>query len=519
MGLVENKIGDVERFDEIISIMAEQGLGVLLDELDLFHRVSVTQKFSREKVPPPERLRETFEQLGPTFIKFGQIMAERPDVVPERYVEELEKLQDDVPGFESEKAKQIVDEEIGLDKFENFEEEHLAAASIAQVHRATLNSGEEVVVKIRRPGIKDQIERDLEIIEFLAKRGIKRSDYLSDVQLLNAVKEFARWTRQELNLKREARNGELLAENLSDEENIKIPEIYAEMTTQKVMVMEYVDGIKSSKTEKLREMDIDNKKLAETAIRSSLKQILRDGFFHADPHPSNFLVREDGTLIMIDFGMMGNLTKDTRENMALMILHSLREDVDKAFDDLKRMGHVQSDADEQALKAELEEKILLIQNANLEEVSFTGQFLDMTIQASRHGVIMPQSLVLMGKSMVTMEGIGMAVYPEYEINDQFKKTIKEILRDDFKPEKLMKELSLDLVENKDLITELPSKLNELTEKEDTEVKVVNEGGDNRTLEAGLIISSAFLVTQGQKELIALGALEMAFAAYLFNKNN
>lgn len=217
--------------------------------------------------------------------------------------------------------------------------------------------------------------------------------------------------------------------------------------------------------------------------------------------------------------MMGNLTKDTRENMALMILHSLREDVDKAFDDLKRMGHVQSDADEQALKAELEEKILLIQNANLEEVSFTGQFLDMTIQASRHGVIMPQSLVLMGKSMVTMEGIGMAVYPEYEINDQFKKTIKEILRDDFKPEKLMKELSLDLVENKDLITELPSKLNELTEKEDTEVKVVNEGGDNRTLEAGLIISSAFLVTQGQKELIALGALEMAFAAYLFNKNN
>ncbi|QKQ97940.1 hypothetical protein GKQ38_00175 [Candidatus Nanohaloarchaea archaeon] len=518
MGLLENKVEDVERFDEIITIMAEQGLGIFLDEIDMLDRVPITKKFSRKKVPPPERLRETFEQLGPTFIKFGQIMAERPDIVPEEYTEELQKLQDDVPGFDSEKAREIVDEEIGLEKFENFEEEHIAAASIAQVHRATLEDGSDVVVKIRRPGIKEEVSRDLEILEFLAHRGVKNSSFLEDIQLLRAVKEFSRWTRQELNLKKEARNGELLAENLSDEDNIKIPDIYTEMTTEKAMVMEYVDGVKSSDTEALKNMEIDNEKLAGTAIRSSLKQILRDGFFHADPHPSNFLVREDGTLIMIDFGMMGNLSKDTRENMALMILHSLREDVDKAFEDLKRMGHVQDDADEEALKAELEEKILLIQNANLEEVSFTGQFLDMTIQASRHGVIMPQSLVLMGKSMVTMEGIGMAVAPEYEINDEFRDTIKQILRDDFQPEKLMEELSLDIVENRDLITELPSKLNELTEQKETEVHVENQQNDSRTLEAGLIISSAFLLTQGRKELIALGALEMLFAAYLFHTN-
>ena len=517
MGLIEKEIEDVERFNEIVTVMAEQGLGVFLDEIDLTHKVPLTKKFSRDKVPPPERLRETFERLGPTFIKFGQIMAERPDIVPQRYVEELEKLQDDVPGFESEKAKQIVEEEIGLDKFQNFEEEHLAAASIAQVHQATLENGEEVVVKIRRPDIKKQISQDLEILEFVAKRGVKRSSYLSDVQFLSAVKEFSRWTRQELNLKREARNGELLADNLSDEENVKIPEIHTELTTEKVLVMEYIDGVKSSDTEALERIGVDSEELAETVVRASLKEILRDGFFHADPHPSNFLIQEDGKMVMLDYGMMGKLTQDTRKDLSLLILHALREDVDKAFEDLKRIGHVQEDADLEPLKAELEDKILLIQNSSLEEVSFTRQFLDITIQASRHGVIMPQSLVLMGKSLVTMEGIGLSVCPDYEINEEFRSTIKDILKDDFKPEKIMEELSLDLVENRDLITELPSKINKMTETGDSEVNVeVEQSGENNTLMAGLVISSAFLMTQGQRSLIGIGVAELLFAAYLFH---
>ena len=516
MGLMEKEIGDVERFNEIVTVMAEQGLGVFLDEIDLTHKVPLTKKFSCDKVPPPERLRETFERLGPTFIKFGQIMAERPDIVPQRYVEELEKLQDDVPGFESEKAKQIVEEEIGLDNFESFEEEHLAAASIAQVHRATLENGEEVVVKIRRPGIKEQISRDLEILEFIAKRGVKRSDYLSDIRLLESVEEFARWTRQELNLKEEARNGELLAENLANEENVKIPEIYTDLTTEKVIVMEYMEGVRITNEKALKEMNIDAEELAATAVRSGLKQVLRDGFFHADPHPSNFLISPDGKLVMIDFGMMGRLSRDLREDIGLMIIHSFREDVEKAFKDLKRIGTVQEEANEEAVKSKLEEKILMMQNSSLEEASFTGQILEITIHASRNGIIMPQSLVLMGKSLSTVEGIGMTVYPDYRINEEFRKVTKEILLDDFKPDKIIEELSLDLVENRDLITELPTKINKMTESTEREVDVEVEQQQNKTVIAGLILSSAFLMTQGQRTLIGIGAAELLFAAYLFH---
>lgn len=520
MGLIDREIEDVGRFNEIVTVMAEQGLGVFLDEIDLTHKVPLTQKFSREKVPPPERLRETFEKLGPTFIKFGQIMAERPDIVPQRYVEELEKLQDDVPGFEPEKAKQIVEEEIGLDSFESFEEEHLAAASIAQVHQATLESGEEVVIKIRRPGIKENIGRDLEILEFLAKRGVKRSSYLSDVQFLSAVKEFSRWTRQELDLKREARNGELLAENLSDEENVKIPEIYTDLTTEKVMVMEYIDGVSIGNTRELEEMGVDVKKLADTAIRSGLKQVLRDGFFHADPHQSNFLVEEDGKLVMIDFGMMGRLSKDMRKDVNLMILHFIREDATKAFKDLERIGHVAEDANEEVVKSELQDKMLVIQDANLEEVSFASQFLRLATTASRNGITMPQSLILMGKSLSTVEGIGMTLCPEYEINEEFRTTIKEFLKQDFGPEKIIEEVSLDLMENRDLITELPSKINKITENGDRDVNVeIEQSKDNSTLIAGLVISSAFLMTQGQRPLIGIGVAELLFAAYLFQCRN
>ncbi|MFB6193132.1 MAG: ABC1 kinase family protein [Candidatus Nanohaloarchaea archaeon] len=516
MGLVENEVEDAERFNEIIHVLADEGLGIILDELDLTHRLPASKKLKRNKEPGPERLRETFEELGPTFIKFGQILAERPDIMPEEYTGELENLQDDVPGFDSEKAKEIVDEEVGLENFQEFEEEHIAAASIAQVHRATLKSGEEVVVKIRRPEIKEEVTTDLEILEFLAKRGVKRSDRLSDMQLLKSVKEFSRWTREELNLKKEARNGERLSENLSDQEGIKIPEMYTDLTTEKVLVMEYIDGVKVSNLEALEELEIDPKEVATNAMKGGLKQILRDGFFHADPHQSNFLIQEEGNLVLIDFGMMGRISDDQRKDLGLLILHMLREDTEKALDDLKRIGHVQDDADLNYIKTKLEEKNRLLQNASIGEESLTEQVIELTIESSRHGIVMPQSLILAGKAMVTVEGVGMTIYPDYRIGDEFKETVRNILQEEFKPEKLMEELSLDMIENRDLITELPSKLNSMAEKKESQVKVVNQQR-TQAVTAALILSSAFLLTQGRTTLTLLGAAEILLAAHLFHQ--
>lgn len=517
MSIIENQVEDVKRFDHILKVMAEEGLGFLIDEVNLSHRLPLSKRMRRNRLPPPERLREAFEELGPTFIKFGQIMAQRPDVVPKEYADELEKLEDDVPAFDSSRAREIVDEEVGMDKFESFDDEPVAAASIAQVHHAVLRNGDEVAVKIRRPGIKEEIERDLDILAFLAKRAENHVDRFRKVRAHETVSQFASWTREELNLKREAKNADILRENLENEDNIRIPEMYSSMTTERVLVMEYVEGVKSNDAEALDEMNIDRERLAKTAIRSGLKQVIRDGFFHADPHPSNFLVDSDGNIIYLDFGMMGKLTTDMRRDLGLLIVHALNEEVDKCMEVVKRIGTVREDADLEGLKEEIEEKILVIRNTTLEEHSLTGQLLDITIKATRKGVVMPPSLVIMGKSLVTMEGIGLRVYPDFQITDEFESTVKQILKDDYDPKKIAEEFTVDLMENRDLLTQLPSKLNAMTESKEREIRIVNEQEPrDKPLAAGLVIAASILLLQAVPSdlALAIALLELIGAAWL-----
>ena len=520
MSIIEEEVENIRRFDEILKVLSEQGFGFILDELDLNHRLPLYSRFKpdRNKIPPPERLRETFEELGPTFIKFGQILSQRPDIVPREYIKELEKLQDQVPPFKGEKARQIIEEEVGMENIQDFNAEPVAAASIAQVHEARLNNGDKVALKIRRPGIEKQIRQDLEILEFLGGRA-ERINKLEKIKLQKSIKAFSRWTKQELNLKREGRNAEILRGNLADEDRIKIPEVYQEFTTEKVLVMEYVDGVRSSNLEALEKLDIEREELAETAIRAGLKQIIRDGFFHGDPHPSNFLVSDEGELVYIDFGMMGRLTKDTRKNLGLMIIHALDEDVEGTLEVFKNIGHITEDADIEGLKAEIEDKILLIKNSTIEEHSLTSELLDITIKATQKGIVMPPSLVLMGKSLLTMEGIGLRVYPEYQINEEFNDNVQKMLKDQYSTDDMLSELKLDLIENSDLITELPSKLNKLTERNDREVKVVKESSSSSQsiIAAALIVSSTLILAQTlqQEYLVYLAGIQIFIAWTLY----
>lgn len=527
MSVLEQEIADVRRFEEIVQILFEEGFGLVLSRLNLLHWVPLMDRLftATRRVPPPERARHTFERLGPTFIKFGQILAQRPDLVPEAYRKELAKLEDSVEPFDAEQARQVIADELGDpdEIFQEFEDEPIAAASIAQVHRATLSTGEDVVVKIRRPGIKEQIETDLDILTSIAKHGERHSERLRKMRAHKYMAEFAQWTQDELDLKKERRNAQILQENLAEEDRVKIPDVYPSYNTEKVLVMERVDGVKCDNMAALEEMDVSGEEIAHTAIRAGLKQTVRDGFFHADPHPANFLINEDGQIVFLDFGMMGKFSRTTRRNLGLLFLHAANEDVDAAIDTVQRMAEIEDDADLEGLKQDVEESILLVRNSTIEDESITVALMDIAVKAANRGVHMPSSLMIMGKSLLTMEGIGMTLYPEFQVSDEIERMMRDILWEMNNPRQMMQTALIDVMENRDLFLRMPSQLNKLLDNlsTDSSTTVSVSGPDYRPaiIVAALLVASTVLFMEAlpAQELLYVGAVQLIVAALLLLK--
>lgn len=515
---VKQEIADAERFEEILNILAENEASHLIRKLGLSDHLPVKHRHRKEK-PSPERLREIMEELGPTFVKFGQIMAQRPDIVPREYIEELEKLEGDVKPFSSQKARDIVDSEIGLDTFDEFNEEPIAAASIAQVHKAWIDE-EKVAVKIRRPGIKEKMRTDIDLMKYMASKGEKHSEKLEKMHISDIIDEFADWTLDELDLEQEASNAQAFQKNLEDEENLKVPDVYPENTTEKVLVMEFVEGIKCTNKEEMDKLDIDRKKVAETGIRAGLKQTIRDGFFHADPHPSNFLVQEDNSLVYLDFGMMGTITPKTKDQMGLILMHTLNEDIEGAMSLIREMAYYEEDADFEGLKQDIEQKMLELRNTSLKDNSITSSMLEITVSASEKGIHMPSSFVLVGKTLLTLESIGLAVYPEFKIREEYSDMAQKMLLKNNRPQDLIQSLAIDLVQNKELISKAPSKINQtiesINQKQRKEI-VHEKASENRKalIATGLLISAGLFafnasIPSSAMTLITVSEIILAF---------
>ena len=525
MNRLEQEVEDLERFREITKKLAEEGFGFLLDKINLWQHVPVAKRIrhSRETQPGPERLRETIEDLGPTFIKFGQIMAERPDIVPKKYADELKKLQDDVPAFDSSTAMQIVDEEVGLDSFTNVEKKPMAAASIAQVHRATLETGEDVVLKIRRPGIKAEIKEDLDILKFLSHKAEKHFSSMRQAKLLKLVTEFGRWTTDELDLKRELENAEIFRKNLEEYDNLQVPKTWPELSTERVMTMEYIEGVKPTEIESLEEYDIEPEELAEITIEAGFKQVARDGFFHADPHPSNFKLQKDGTIYYLDFGMIGEVPKDLRDKLTLMFIYAMREEAGEMVRTMKDIGYVEDDVKLERIEEEAGDKLLRIKNSSISDISITKEFLDLIIFAGQNGLHMPITLSLVGKNLTTMEGIGMEIYPDFKPNDKYNDLGIQILKDNNDPEDLSEEIMLDLLENKEELTHPASFVKDNIQKmggnKSSIPGKIQPSIDIELLPAALIISSTALILGSTLDprLLYIGIAQLAVGLALYLK--
>jgi ubiquinone biosynthesis protein len=459
----------LKRSRQIMAVLVKYGLDYFIDhsKINLLAKIRKKPK-DYQAFTLPERLRLVLEELGPAFIKFGQILSTRPDFLPPAFIRELEKLQDQVPAFDSFQAQKVIEQELGksIDKlFKHFEAKPVAAASLSQVHKAVLPSGEIAAVKIQRPDIKEIIELDLEILKDLVGLLENRlhNGWIYHPKLM--VAEFEKAIKKELDFTNEAHNFEKFRINFKDVEHIKAPKVYWNMTTTKVLTMEFIEGTKINEIIQEKYKGIfDPVEVAKRGAEAVLKQILEDGFFHADPHPANLFVQPPATIVMLDVGMVGYLDEETIINGARLLQAIVNKNLDQTLRSLENLGVIIKEFDRNLLRQDLKElfdRYLGIPLKNLEISKVSQDILEIMV---RHNLVLPANLVLMIKALSTVETTGRQLYPDFDMLSTAKPFVKKLLRKRFVPQELLKKSEIIFQESIELIEQLPQDLIDILRK-------------------------------------------------------
>ena len=459
----------VKRSRQIISVLIKYGLDYFIDQAKISFWLKIKKKSRKvQELIPPKRLRLALEELGPTFVKFGQILSTRPDFLPPDFIKELEKLQDEVPPFSSFQAKKIIEKELNKplgELFKKFETKPIAAASLSQVHKAILPNNEVVAVKVQRPGIKETIELDLKILEDLAGFLENRlyNGWVYQPKLI--VKELKKAIKREIDFTNEAYNFERFRINFKDIEYIKVPKIYWEMSTSKVLTMEFIKGTKVDEiTQEKYKNVFDPKKVAKRGAQAILKQILEDGFFHADPHPANILVQPPATIVMLDVGMVGYLDKETILKIAKLLQAIIDKNLEQIINCLENLGVVIKEINKNSFREDLKELLDRYFGVPLKRLEIKKISEDMLKIMVEHHLSLPSSFVLMLKALSMEESIGKKLDPDFDMISTAKPFVKKILRKRFMPQELLKRSSILFQESLELIEELPRDLIEILHK-------------------------------------------------------
>ena len=414
-----------------------------------------------EKHTRPERLRMALEELGPTFIKLGQLLSTRPDFIPTRYLAELTKLQDNVPPFSFAEVEEIFFAETAKkpgELFSRFEEEPIAAASIGQVHQATLKDGQDVVVKVQRPDIEQIIAVDLEILAHLASLAEMYFEEVQGHRPSSIVEEFARTLESEIDYTVELSNIQRFASQFVDNPAIHVPRVYRELSSQRILTMENIKGVKASKVEQLREKGMDLRLIAERGCNLIMEQIFVHGFFHADPHPGNIFILPDNVICFIDFGMMGRLSLQNREDFTDLLLHIIARHERKLTDSVLKLTNHYGEVDRDALTrdlAEMLDRYLYLPLKELEAGKILYQLLELV---SRHKIYFKPNLYLMMKAISTVEGVGQMLDPDLELIRLAEPFMRRIKNDRLRLSRIADETGLTTSEYLELIRELPDEL-------------------------------------------------------------
>jgi ubiquinone biosynthesis protein len=409
---------------QIAEVLARYGLDYLANAVGP-DRLIARERALRGLQPaqthtPPEGLRLALEELGPTFIKLGQVLSTRADLLSAEYRAELAKLQDAAPAVAADAVREIIESELHASAetaFADFHAEPLACASVGQAHLAALPDGTEVVVKVRRPNVVEEMEQDFEIIQNFAARASRRLKAAARYDLVGLADEFVHTLRGQLDYLQEARNAERFATNFAGESSVQIPRVFWDLTTSRVITLERIRGMKVTDVAALDEAGIDRHDLAQRAAEIVAKMVFEDGFFHADPHPGNFFIEPGGRVGIVDFGMVGTLDDALREQLSRLLIGFLRQDPDRLADALLALGTSTEPVERARLREDLAGLLERYFGLSIGEISLRRAVGDVLVIVRRHGLRLPRDLALLLTVLLVAEGLVAVLDPQFRFAD------------------------------------------------------------------------------------------------------
>lgn len=461
------------RLMKLSSVIAKYGFDELFKrgELERYIPKNVKRKYS-DKINEInsctfyERIRMAIEEMGPVYVKFGQMLSNRKDILPEEMITELQKLQDDVE-VEKVDVKNKMNLELGIeidDYFEEIEEEPMASASIGQVFKGRLKNGEKVVVKIQRENIKPVVEIDLGIMKNLAKTLENYYEDIKKMNIGNIVESFEKMLNEELSLNNELRNMQRFANNFKEDDRIHVPAVYKQLSNDRILTMEMIEGFKITDKEKIIKIGQDPKKIARIGLDLYLTQFLKHGFFHADPHPGNIFLKENGQIVFIDFGAMGKLYPNEREFLINLIIYSLKKDVKKMVETIQELAIKFEVPDERKFERELYEIIEMIDENSLENIDIVTIFEKARKIFSDNQILLSEDIYLLIKGIGQIEGIGRHLDSNLNINEVMQPYMDKIAKERINPINIFKKETRKLETFSENWLTLPTDLKTILEK-------------------------------------------------------
>ncbi|RMG02353.1 MAG: AarF/ABC1/UbiB kinase family protein [Nitrospirae bacterium] len=517
---------NLNRVRQIVNVFIKHGFGQFVETLNLQRFLPFRKRLKILRTPQdlghtiPERLRMAFSELGPSFIKLAQILSSRPDLITRAYADEFKKLQDEVPPFEFSDVLKILEEDLGISPykvFDHIEPHPVAAASIAQVHYATLTDGTPVVIKVQRPNIEEIIDTDITILKGIASRMIR---YMPETEFFNPtgiVEEFSRTIRREMDFTEEAKNICRFRRNFKDNHNIVIPRVYPDLVTKRIIVMERISGVRIDDIEGIKRYGLDRHELARIGVDAYFKMFLEDGFFHADPHPGNIFVLPDGRLGLVDFGIVGWLTPDIMESIATGLVALVKKDFDALVDQYVALGLVTEEVDIEAFrrefKADIIDFLIPLYDLTISEINL-AQYLDTLLHvAIKHRLKIPSDLLLVNKCMLILDNIGRELDPNFNFMSVAEPYASKLIRGKYSPKSLYGKMEKQFNELVDFASVTPRQIRVLLRKalkDEFHIKMTPLGLDRliRDIDrstnrlafsiviAGIILSSSILTLSG-----------------------
>lgn len=470
---LNRNIRSLRRYWNIVRVLSTYGFDHVLEMLGLSDMVARSKRLLRCGKPDishlsaAERMRLALEELGPTFIKLGQLLSTHPDIIPPPFVHEFEKLQDNVPSFSFDEVKAQVERELAAPAetfFGEIDPTPLAAASIAQVHRARLTTGEDVVIKVRRPGVVEMVESDISALmglAYLAERHVAGSEIYDPV---GVVREFARTIRREMDFTREGHAIEKFRENFSDVKWLHFPRVHWRQTSRGVLTLEYVDGIKVSDLEALDRAGLDRKLIARRGADAFLEMVLSHGFFHGDPHPGNVFILPDNVICLLDYGIVGRLDEGLKSFISDILFAIVKRDVDEVVSQLLFAGDIAENLDVRALKRDISTFIDSYYEIPLHDIEVGRMLLEFIEIITLYRIRIQPDLMLLIKALVSIEGMGRALDPEFDMIEHLRPFMERAWRRKFSPRRISRDLNAIVLSYLNLARDLPRDLKEIVNR-------------------------------------------------------